>query len=134
MSDPVILIVDDEEALRRALSLRLEDEDFELLGAENGQKALEIISTKHVDIVVTDLLMPDMGGLELMQKLHEWQMEIPVIAMSGGDVSLEFLDADSLLQNAERYGAFEVIEKPFKAHDLIAVIHKLLAERKQADT
>jgi len=129
MSDPVILIVDDEDALRRGLSLRLEDEDFVLLGAENGQKALEILSSEKVDVLVTDLLMPDMGGLELMQKLREWHMDIPVIAMSGGDVSLEFLDANSLLQNAERYGAFEVIEKPFKANDLVAVINRLLEQK-----
>jgi len=129
MSDPVILIVDDEDALRRGLSLRLEDEDFVLLGAENGQKALEILSSEKVDVLVTDLLMPDMGGPELMQKLREWHMDIPVIAMSGGDVSLEFLDANSLLQNAERYGAFEVIEKPFKANDLVAVINRLLEQK-----
>jgi len=134
MSDPVILIVDDEDALRRGLSLRLEDEDFVLLGAENGQKALEILSSEKVDVLVTDLLMPDMGGLELMQKLREWQMDIPVIAMSGGDVSLEFMDADSLLQNAERYGAFEVIEKPFKANDLILVINRLLEQRNSAES
>ena len=124
--EKVVLLVDDEERLRKGLERHLEDLDFKLLEAGSGEEALKIVSEKKVDIILTDLLMPEMGGLEFLQKLREWEIKTPVIAMSGGDAQEQFLDAGSLLKNAERYGALEVIEKPFSVELLVEIIDRLL--------
>ncbi len=122
----VVLLVDDEEKLRKGLERHLEDLDFALLEASSGEQALKIVAEEKVDIILTDLLMPEMGGLEFLQKLREWNIDTPVIAMSGGDAKEQFLDAGSLLENAARYGALEVIEKPFSVEQLVEIIDRLI--------
>lgn len=124
--EKTILLVDDEEKLRKGLERNLEDlETYNFLGASNGEEALKIVSKEKIDLIVTDLLMPDMGGLEFMQKLSEWNFDIPIIAMSGGDRDAQYLDAGSLLENAKRYGAVDLIEKPFSIDSLVEKIEEL---------
>ena len=67
---PVILVVDDEEGLREGLSRLLEDEGYRVLCASTGEQAFEIVRQTHVDLVLTDMKMPGMNGIELLKKVR----------------------------------------------------------------
>jgi len=77
-----ILIVDDETNHRRALTISLRMEGYEVLEAADGQSALEVLSNEHADVVVADLMMPRVDGLELARRLRFSQPHIKLILMS----------------------------------------------------
>jgi DNA-binding response OmpR family regulator len=80
----VILIVDDEQALLKALTQKLVNEGYEVLVAKNGKEGLEISLSKKPDLIMLDLLMPVMDGKEMIKKLREdeWGATVPVVIMS----------------------------------------------------
>lgn len=107
-----ILLVDDEEVLRESITDFLEDRDYRVLTAENGFRALELLEKEHPDLVLSDLRMPEMDGLELLQKIGEKSPEIPFIVVSGtGRIS----DTVQALQ----FGAWDYILKPVQDMDII---------------
>lgn len=114
-----ILIVDDEELDRVLLRAVLEHADHELLFAGDGRTAINLFRLNKVDVVVTDIAMPDLNGLRLIQELREDSKEIPIIAISG--VSAEQLDL------AQDYGANFVLFKPVDPQKLVAMVDHLLA-------
>jgi len=115
-----ILIVDDEEDLTWSISkgLTRETHGFEILCANSGTMALDILSQKAVDLLVTDLRMPGMSGSELIQKVKRSYPKIKVIIMT----------AYSHLENTDRKhgNAMPMIEKPFEIHELRNLINKSL--------
>ena len=78
-----ILIVDDEKNYLTILSAVLEEEGFEVLTALGGQEALEIYKTSDLDLVVTDMKMPEMDGIELLENIKQLDPDLPVMMMSG---------------------------------------------------
>ena len=102
-----ILIIDDEAALRNSFSDYLEDRNFEVLTAENGRTGLELIDKEQPDMILVDLRMPEVDGLEVLKQTKESAPDIPKIVISGanriGDVV-----------QALRYGAWDYLEKPVK--------------------
>ncbi len=100
-----ILSVDDDSKLREKIATYLEDSGFVVNEANNGAEALEMFNAKKPDLVLCDLQMPVMGGLELIEKLKKDSPETPVIAMSGTDKMNIVLDA-------LRLGAWDFIAKP----------------------
>lgn len=107
-----ILLVDDEEVLRESISDFLEDRDFKVITAENGYRALELFEERQPTLVLSDLRMPEMDGLELLQKIVEISPETPFIVVSGtGRIS----DTVQALQ----LGAWDYILKPVQDMDII---------------
>jgi two-component system, OmpR family, KDP operon response regulator KdpE len=110
--NPVALIIDDEVQIRRLLRLVLEGENYKVHEAETGQLGLMEIATRKPDVVLLDLGLPDVGGLEVLKRLREWS-EVPVIVLTVRDDVREkvtVLDA----------GADDYITKPFSTPELLA--------------
>jgi len=107
-----ILIIDDESVIRQTYADFLEDRDFNVLTAENGLTGLEILKEARPDLVLTDLRMPEMNGLEVLQRAREISPETPLIVISGtGQIS------DTI--QALRLGAWDYILKPVEDMSII---------------
>ncbi len=100
-----ILIVDDEEGIRKVLSIALSDMGYEVLTAENGAAALRVFKAKRPPIVLTDIKMPEMDGIELLRRLKQEQPETEVIMITGhGDMDLAI--------KSVKYEATDFVTKP----------------------
>lgn len=121
MNSSRILLVDDDDSLRLALRRALEMEGHTVVEASNGKRALERLHATAVDLVITDIIMPDCEGLELTLKLHKTHPHLPIIAISGGgNWTPEFH-----LKLARHAGAAHVLAKPFAVEELLEKIRVL---------
>jgi DNA-binding response OmpR family regulator len=118
-----ILLVEDDGDLRSLLKLVLEEEGYEVVEAEDGRIALNEFTAHTPDLVITDIVMPDKEGLELIKELKRLDSEIKIIAMSGGarNNPLDYLNL------AKYLGADYIIDKPFDISDFIIMVGKALA-------
>ena len=105
-----ILVADDEPLLLRTIGDRLAREGHEVLRAENGRVALEILDQHPVDLVLTDIVMPDTDGIEVVRALRRTRPETRVICMSAHD--------EVYLNVARLLGAVRVLVKPFEWSEL----------------
>ena len=117
-----ILLSDDDQGFRTSVKSILELEDFQVLEAENGVEALVILKSNSVDLLLTDVLMPDMEGIELSYKVGQLMPDLKVIGMTGGGR----LSKDSVNNSAKNFFASFLI-KPFSREQLLSEINKLLA-------
>ena len=117
-----ILIVDDEETVRGILRRRLEAELYDCVTASSGEDALDKTTLQDFDVVLLDILMPGLPGLEVLPRLLIRQPHSQVIMISS------VLDHDTI-EKAMRLGAYDYVTKPFNFADLIARVEKAL-ERK----
>lgn len=117
--EQVILIVDDEEGLREGLSKLLEDEGYTVECAEDGEKAIEIVRSTHIDLMLTDMRMPGMSGIELLKQVRKIREEIGVIILTG------YGEIESYIE-AMNFGAMEYVSKPFKVNELKFIVSKIL--------
>ena len=101
-----ILIVDDDETLRNALVYDYKKRGFTVFSAENGTKALELVLTERIDLVISDIRMPNGDGIELLRKIRERDPRIPVVMFLTG-----FAEATEM--ECLRNGATKVFTKPF---------------------
>lgn len=116
-----ILVVDDEEVIVRLLSMSLRSDGYETVTAGNGQEALEVFKAESPDIVVTDIKMPVMDGLELLKKIKEIDADNEVIIVTGhGDI-------DSTI-TALQYGASDFINKPVRDEALAIALKRAKAK------
>lgn len=120
-----VLVLDDEDEVRTVLMRALQRAGHEALGAEDGLQGLEIARTQTLDLVVTDLVMPELDGLEFMKELAHLRPGTPVIAISGGGV----WDAQSLLKVAGALGALRTLSKPFELDEFLTLVDEVLASR-----
>ncbi|MCP4403503.1 MAG: response regulator [bacterium] len=118
--EQVILVVDDEEGLRVGLSKLLEDEGYAVECAEDGEKALEIVRSRHIDLMLTDMRMPGMSGIELLKQVRKIREDIGVIILTG------YGEIESYIE-AMNFGAMEYVSKPFKVNELKFIVSKILA-------
>ena len=114
---PKILIADDDDSLRRVLEFQLQEAGYTVLTAENGARALEIFSAETVDCLITDWRMPQMSGLELVQRAGAIRSETPVIVITA------FGDVETAVE-AMRLGAFDFITKPFNRQAILLTVEK----------
>jgi len=117
-----ILVIEDDELVRNYICDCLELADMDCLSAANGRDGLAILQTERVDIVVTDILMPEMEGMETIRELRKQRPQIAIVVISGG--AQQGLD---VLGMATRLGADRSLAKPFKREELIATIRELTA-------
>ncbi|MCK5695122.1 MAG: response regulator [Desulfobacula sp.] len=121
MSANKILIVDDEEIIVRLLSMSLRSDGYETFAAYSGEQGLEVFKSESPDIVVTDIKMPGMDGLELLKKIKEIDAEKEVIIVTGhGDI-------DSTI-TALQYGASDFINKPVRDEALAIALERAKAK------
>ena len=118
-----ILLVDDAPAVRLSIRAALQEAGFLVLEAADGKEALSLLETEAVDLIVTDLWMPNLDGVELLKRLRAGNVNVRVIAISGGGVRKP-IDVSAAL--AQTWGADAVLYKPFDNDDLIVEIHRLL--------
>jgi len=112
-----ILVVDDEPNYLIVLSELLKDEGFEVFTASDGMQGLKIVEDVDLDIVVTDMQMPGMNGLELLQKIKEKNKDLPVIVITA------FAEIDKAV-TAMQAGAYSYLAKPFSNDELIITLKK----------
>ncbi len=118
-----ILVADDEAGIRDSLRRLLEYEKYRVVLAEDGQTALRKVDTEVVDLVLLDIKMPGMDGMEVLTHLHKSRSDLPVIIISGHGTIQTAVDAT-------RLGAFDFIEKPVDADRILLVIRNGLAQGK----
>jgi DNA-binding NtrC family response regulator len=112
---PEVLIIDDERAIRSALREMLEYEKFSVDDAEDGKTGLDLMSKKKYDLVLCDIKMPKMDGLEVLDKILERGDDIPVIMISGhGNIETAV--------DALKKGAYDFIEKPFDLNRILVSV------------
>ena len=114
----LILLVDDDGPIRSVLRRTLERAGYAVVEATDGRSALAALAHNSVDLVLTDIIMPDMEGIELLRELKKALPELPVIAMSGGGI----LAASLYLQMAADMGAVRVLSKPFDSADMLSAV------------
>ncbi|MES0445297.1 MAG: sigma-54 dependent transcriptional regulator [Desulfobacterales bacterium] len=115
-----VLIVDDEKNYPHILSAVLEEEGFEALTAHSGHEALEILEDSDVDLVLTDMKMPAMDGMELLERIKAKELDIPVIMMTAHGT------VDKAVEAMQK-GAYTYILKPFDNERLVIYVNKALA-------
>lgn len=126
MSDPAVLIVEDDPHLREALYDTLTGESLSVLTAENGVKALEILNSEEVGLVLSDLQMEPMDGATLLRNIRNEYPSVPAILMTA-HASVE--SAIDVMRN----GASDYLVKPFDAQKLVGIVSKFLVPQKAAD-
>ncbi len=117
-----VLIVDDEKNIREGLGKALELEDYNVLLAEDGKEALNVLNNEEVDLIITDLKMPVMSGEELLKKVASAYPTVPVIILTGHGT------IESAV-NAMRDGAYDFITKPLNLDRLSLLAKRALANR-----
>ena len=116
-----ILIVDDNADLRSMLRLCLEADGFEVDVAANGQHALDVLSQRPADVVVTDLFMPDQDGIETILEVRKRYPDVRIVAMSGWTST----EGSDYLRVAREIGALETLRKPFDPRQLSRLLRGL---------
>ena len=114
-----VLVVDDDESLRRVVEYNLGEEGYRVVTAPDGAAGLRAFQEGSVDLVLTDVRMPDMDGLELLTRLKTMQPELPVIVLTAHGTINSAVEAMKL-------GAFDYLTKPFNRDQLKAAVRKVL--------
>ncbi|HEX8123283.1 MAG TPA: response regulator transcription factor [Solirubrobacteraceae bacterium] len=122
MTGPVVLLVDDDAAIRRSVAEGLELEGFEVVPASGGRPALAALETVSPDVVVLDLAMPDLDGLEVLERLRADGHDVPVCILSARD------EVEDRVRGLEA-GADDYVVKPFALQEVAARLHALLRRR-----
>ncbi|UCG88291.1 MAG: response regulator [Gemmatimonadota bacterium] len=119
-----ILVIDDEEGVRRAIGKVLVRAGYEALEAPDGKVALSLLKDEPPDLVICDLFMPEMDGVEVLRELRRHYPDLRVVAISGG----AYHGKVELLDVAKGLGAVAVLKKPFQSQQLLDVIHEQLGD------
>jgi CheY-like chemotaxis protein len=114
-----ILVVDDEAPLLMTLVANLELEGYDVMEANSAERALELAAQHAFDVVLSDVRMPGMSGIDLCHELHKRQAGLPVVLMTAFTV-------EGLLRDAVDQGALMVIPKPFAVEHLLRVLHGVM--------
>ncbi|HEY6762885.1 MAG TPA: response regulator transcription factor [Baekduia sp.] len=119
---PVVLLVDDDPAIRRAVAAGLELEGFEVVSASGGRAALEAAARVTPAVILLDLSMPDLDGLEVLERLRAAGDQVPVCVLSARD------EVDDRVAGLQA-GADDYVVKPFALEEVVARLHALLRRR-----
>lgn len=123
MNKPAILIVEDERKLSRVLQLELDYENYETEIADNGKEALQLIEEKDWDLVLLDIMLPELSGLEVLRRIRRTDEHTPIILLTARDQVYDKVSGLDL-------GANDYITKPFQIEELLARIRVHLRKPK----
>ena len=118
-----ILIVDDDQDLRENLQEVLSGEGYDVATAKNGDEALDLVKDRDFDLILLDLVMPGLSGLETLSLLHRQRPQIRVVLVTA------FSTVENAVE-AMRRGADDYLTKPFKTEDLLTTVRRVLEEAK----
>ena len=125
---PRILVIDDDDAVRKTLSIMLSVKGFDSVEAESGSVGVEVIKAGGIDAVIVDLFMPGMDGLKTIEAIRAHNATVPIIAASGfmfgGDLCPTMPNFNTMAAEA---GAVATLYKPFRSKELTQAIEKAFA-------
>lgn len=122
---PRILVIDDDDLVRGMLRDVLERAGYEVLEAQDGNVGLQLFRGHTIDIIITDILMPEKEGLETIMDIRNESPNAKIVAISGGGKVGPF----AYLKLAERFGAQRVFSKPLKMATLLEAVDELLHQK-----
>jgi DNA-binding NtrC family response regulator len=118
-----ILVIDDQESIRRVVRRALEQDGHEVFDASDGEVGMEILESQSFDVVITDIFMPGQDGIVTLRQVRKRFPKVKVIVISGGD-STGMMD---LREDAELLGAVKSLQKPFNAREIMDVVKSVLS-------
>lgn len=121
-SSAAILVIDDEPVLRLTFSHLLEGEGFRVWTAGNGREGMEMFARVHPDLVITDMVMPEIDGAETIRRLRVAEPELPIIAMSA-------VMEETEMERPPEEGPFCCVRKPIDGRLLMALVRAILEPR-----
>lgn len=119
-----ILVVDDEEALVRLITHNLQREGYETIAAVDGLKAMEILRQERPDMIILDLMLPGINGLDICRRLRQEQYDVPILMLTARDEEI-----DKVL--GLEMGADDYVTKPFGVRELMARVKAILRRRQR---
>ena len=122
-----IVVIDDEPGVLRIARLALEGAGHAVVTYPDGRGGIEHLGRASPDLLVTDIFMPEMEGLETIRLARELHAQLPIIAMSG-----VYFEGGDYLQIAEKFGAVATLSKPFRPAELLELVARLLAEQQES--
>ena len=125
-----ILVIDDEEPVRMMLRRSLTKAGYETSEAANGKEALSIQEKNPADLIITDIIMPEMEGIDTIMTFRENYPRVKIIAISGGGQ----IESDEYLDLADKLGADWTFAKPFSLNRLLSAVKELLGPGKNRQT
>ncbi len=120
-----ILLVEDEPSIRDAVRLNLELDGYEVITADNGQKALDIIENQHFDLLLLDVMLPGLDGFSITEKVRLTNTEVPILILTAKDMSQDRI-------TGLKKGADDYLTKPFVLEELLLRVSKLLRRSQRA--
>jgi two-component system alkaline phosphatase synthesis response regulator PhoP len=123
-NDTTILLVEDEENLHEALKLNLELEGYQVVSAMDGLQAVKALQNQYCDLMILDIMLPEMDGIEVLESIRVQNNEIPVLILSAKNTS-----ADRVL--GLKKGADDYLTKPFNLEELLLRVQKLIEKNKK---
>lgn len=118
-----ILVIDDDKLMRLALAKILISAGYNVVQAADGEEGLRLYRTQDFDLVITDLIMPDKEGIQIIRELRKENTQVRIIAMSAGGRG----GATDYLKWARLMGAKQCLSKPIRREDLLAAVQTVLA-------
>jgi CheY-like chemotaxis protein len=116
--DRLVLVVDDDETVRRVVRHVLEVDDFDVVEAASGQEALDAVASSRPVVIVLDVVMPGLDGIEVCRQLDHAQVKVLMLTARGDDASVEAASREA--------GADDFLGKPFSSVDLIDHVERLV--------
>jgi CheY-like chemotaxis protein len=130
-----ILVIDDDPAVRTTIKLILEREGYAVTVAAGGRAGLAVLEAGGIGLLICDIFMPGMDGLETLREVRKRRPELPVIVMSGSTSIFDALEnAPDFLAMAVKLGAVRGMRKPFKPNDLSAAVRDCLGGEAESPT
>ena len=123
-NDTAILLVEDEENLHEALKLNLELEGYQVVSAMDGMQALKALQSQYFDLMILDIMLPEMDGIKVLETIRIQNNELPVLILSAKNTS-----ADRVL--GLKKGADDYLTKPFNLEELLLRVQKLIEKNKK---
>ncbi len=114
-----ILLVEDEENIREGIKLNLELEDYEVVTAENGRDALKYFRGQHFDLLILDVMLPEVDGFQVCEQIRLENLDVPIMFLTAKDASLD------RVQGLKK-GADDYLTKPFNLEELLLRINNLM--------
>ncbi|WP_027377375.1 response regulator transcription factor [Kaistella palustris] len=115
----LILIAEDDELILKTIEHKLIKEGYRVILARNGKEAIDTLNAKHVDLIITDIMMPFASGIEILSALKKFEKKIPVIMLSS-------MGQEEVILEAFDLGAYDFVVKPFSPSELALRIRRLL--------
>jgi two-component system alkaline phosphatase synthesis response regulator PhoP len=122
-----LLVVEDEESLREALKLNLELENYEVTTADNGPSVIKMVKNEHFDLIILDIMLPDMDGITVCETIRTQRNDVPILFLSARNTGADRVEG-------LKKGGDDYMTKPFNLEELLLRVDKLIVKDKRIKT